>query len=73
VSFSQAFLCGGRRGWGGRVVTARCDEPGCTTTVDVSTRAAYLEAAAAGWRRDGNDVRCPLHAHQLQLFARVAP
>lgn len=61
MTIAVAFLCG-RRGTGGKSLIARCDHAGCTADLLVTDAAGYRAAADAGWRRRGDDCRCPDHA-----------
>jgi hypothetical protein len=64
VTIGVVFLCGGRgrRGGGGKSLIARCDHAGCSADLLVTGEAEYRAAADAGWRRRGDEVRCPTHS-----------
>lgn len=64
----MSFIACGRGGGGPRSTTGRiasCDHVGCTEAVNIASRDDYVTAAAEGWRRNDEDVRCPRHAFEL--------
>jgi hypothetical protein len=63
VSIGVVFLCGRPRGQSaGKSLIARCDHPGCSADLLVTSEVEYRAAADAGWRRRGDEVRCPTHS-----------
>lgn len=64
MGVSTVHVCGrGRGATSVQIVTLRCDTDGCHASVEASSRPAYDEVLAAGWRREGKfGAACPDHS-----------